>query len=189
VEGLGDVRRAYPAPPYVDAVKLACPQCGGQMSRVPDVGNPWLDAGHRPVQHAQLPHRPGLLAQVVPGEWITESFPGQFRNWFYSLLAMATVLDHSPPFLREFWLCHPGGRRWPPDAQKLGQLDRVQRSRRQDGRGCDALAVCTHKPENDLLFGYHRGDEARRQFLIPLWNAYSFFVTYANLDGWTPRRL
>ncbi len=44
----------------------------------------------------------------------------------------------------------------------------------------------THRPENDLLFGYHRGDEVRREFLIPLWNVYSFFVTYARLDGWTP---
>jgi isoleucyl-tRNA synthetase len=45
---------------------------------------------------------------------------------------------------------------------------------------------CAHKPENDLLFGYNRGDEVRRQFLIPLWNVYSFLATYANLDGWTP---
>jgi isoleucyl-tRNA synthetase len=45
---------------------------------------------------------------------------------------------------------------------------------------------CTHKPENDLLFGYHGGDDVRRAFLIPLWNVYSFFVTYARLDGWTP---
>jgi len=45
---------------------------------------------------------------------------------------------------------------------------------------------CDHQPEKDLLFGYHRADEVRRQFLLPLWNVYSFFVTYANLDGWTP---
>ena len=45
---------------------------------------------------------------------------------------------------------------------------------------------CAHKPENNLPFGYQRADEVRRQFLIPLWNMYSFFVTYANLDGWEP---
>jgi isoleucyl-tRNA synthetase len=45
---------------------------------------------------------------------------------------------------------------------------------------------CAHKPENNLLFGYQRADEVRRQFLIPLWNMYHFFVTYANLDGWEP---
>ena len=47
---------------------------------------------------------------------------------------------------------------------------------------------CAHKPENNLLFGYQRADEVRLQFLIPLWNMYHFFVTYANLDGWEPGR-
>ena len=57
-----------------------------------------------------------------------------------------------------------------------------------DKMGVDVMRwlYLTQKPENDLLFGYNRGDEMRRQFLIPLWNVYSFFVTYANLDGWTP---
>src|SRR5207244_13126473 len=47
---------------------------------------------------------------------------------------------------------------------------------------------CAHKPENNLLFGYQRADEVRRQFLIPLWSMYHFFVVYANLDGWEPGR-
>ena len=57
-----------------------------------------------------------------------------------------------------------------------------------DKMGVDVMRwlFCMHKPENDLLFGYNGGDEVRRQFLIPLWNVYSFFVTYAKLDGWTP---
>ena len=59
-----------------------------------------------------------------------------------------------------------------------------------DKMGVDVMRwlYCAHKPENDLLFGYNRGDEVRRQFLIPLWNVYSFFVTYARLDGWEPIR-
>jgi isoleucyl-tRNA synthetase len=59
-----------------------------------------------------------------------------------------------------------------------------------DKMGVDVMRwlYCAHKPENDLLFGYHRGDEVGGGFLIPLWNVYSFFVTYANLDGWTPGR-
>ena len=57
-----------------------------------------------------------------------------------------------------------------------------------DTMGVDVMRwmYCAHKPENNLLFGYHRADETRRHFLIPLWNVYSFFVTYANLDGWQP---
>jgi isoleucyl-tRNA synthetase len=58
-----------------------------------------------------------------------------------------------------------------------------------DKMGVDVMRwlFCSHKPENDLLFGYHVGDEVRRGFLIPLWNVYSFFVTYANIDGWEPQ--
>jgi isoleucyl-tRNA synthetase len=57
-----------------------------------------------------------------------------------------------------------------------------------DRMGVDVMRwlYCDHQPEKDLLFGYHRADEVRRQLLLPLWNVYSFFVTYANLDGWTP---
>jgi len=57
-----------------------------------------------------------------------------------------------------------------------------------DEMGVDVMRwlYCSHKPEKDLLFGYHRADEIRRQFLLPLWNVYSFFVTYANIDGWVP---
>ena len=57
-----------------------------------------------------------------------------------------------------------------------------------DKMGVDVMRwmYCNHKPEQNLLFGYHRADEVRRQFLIPLWNVYNFFVTYAKLDGWEP---
>jgi isoleucyl-tRNA synthetase len=72
------------------------------MSRIPDVGNPWLDAGIVPFSTSTT--APTLnTGEVVSGpDWISESFPGQFRNWFYSLLAMATVIDQSPPFLQNF---------------------------------------------------------------------------------------
>ena len=100
------------------------------MSRVPDVGNPWLDAGVVPFSTLSYRSDPQYWRDWYPAHWITESFPGQFRNWFYSLLAMATVLDQSPPFLQNFGFATLVGRRRPPDAQELGQLDRVQRSGR-----------------------------------------------------------
>ena len=72
------------------------------MERIPDVGNPWLDAGI--VSFSTLGYRddPDYWSKWYPAHWISESFPGQFRNWFYSMLAMATVLDNSPPFLENF---------------------------------------------------------------------------------------
>ena len=175
-----------PHRPFVDAVKLECPECKGQMSRIPDVGNPWLDAGI--VSFSTLRYRKDrdYWRAWYPAHWISESFPGQFRNWFYSLLAMATVVDNSPPFLENFGyatLLAEDGR---PMHKSWGNA--IEFNEAADNMGVDVMRwlYCAHKPENDLLFGYNRGDEARRRFLIPLWNVYSFLATYARLDGWEP---
>jgi isoleucyl-tRNA synthetase len=186
VEGWQVFEGHTPHRPHVDAIKIACSQCGGRMSRIPDVGNPWLDAGIVPFSTLGYRHDPQYWRKWYPAHWISESFPGQFRNWFYSLLAMATVVDSSPPFLENFGygtLLAEDGR---PMHKSWGNA--IEFNEAADRMGVDVMrwVFAAHKPENDLLFGYTRGDEARRQFLIPLWNVYSFFVTYANLDGWEP---
>ena len=98
VEGWEVFEGHTPHRPFVDAVKIDCPECGKRMSRISDVGNPWLDAGIVPFSTLGYRQDPENWRKWYPAQWITESFPGQFRNWFYSLLAMATVLDQSPPF-------------------------------------------------------------------------------------------
>ncbi|MDH7487146.1 MAG: class I tRNA ligase family protein [Anaerolineae bacterium] len=177
-----------PHRPWIDAVKIRCSHCGATVSRIADVGNPWLDAGI--VSFSTLRYRsdPDYWRTWYPADWISESFPGQFRNWFYSLLAMATVLDNSPPFRSCFGyatLLAEDGR---PMHKSWGNA--IEFNEAADRMGVDVMRwlYCAHKPENDLLFGYTRADEVRRQFLIPLWNVYSFFVTYANVDKWTPDR-
>ncbi|MCI0520844.1 MAG: class I tRNA ligase family protein, partial [Chloroflexi bacterium] len=102
VEGWDKFEGHTPHRPYVDAVKLQCDGCGGVMSRLPDVGNPWLDAGITPFSTLSYRADRDFWRSWYPAHWISESFPGQFRNWFYSLLAMATVVDNSPPFLQNF---------------------------------------------------------------------------------------
>jgi len=175
-----------PHRPYIDAVRLDCPECGGEMKRIPDVGNPWLDAGI--VSFSTLRYRsdPEYWREWYPADWISESFPGQFRNWFYSLLTMGTVMADQPPFMEVFTygtLLAEDGR---PMHKSWGNA--IEFNEAADRMGVDVMRwlYCNHKPESDLLFGYQRGDEVRRGFLIPLWNVYSFFVTYANLDDWTP---
>jgi isoleucyl-tRNA synthetase len=175
-----------PHRPYIDAVKLECPKCKGKMNRIPDVGNPWLDAGI--VSFSTLCYRTDrdFWRSWYPANWISESFPGQFRNWFYSLLAMATVIDNSPPFKENFsyaTLLAEDGR---PMHKSWGNS--IEFNEAADKMGVDVMRwlYCAHKPENDLLFGFKVGDETRRSFLIPLWNVYSFLATYANLDGWEP---
>ncbi|MGZ8438803.1 MAG: class I tRNA ligase family protein, partial [Candidatus Limnocylindrales bacterium] len=76
-----------PHRPFVDAVTIACTSCGQPVSRIADVGNPWLDAGIVPFSTLHFREDPEYWAQWHPADFITESFPGQFRNWFYSMLA------------------------------------------------------------------------------------------------------
>ncbi|HWQ83877.1 MAG TPA: class I tRNA ligase family protein, partial [Anaerolineales bacterium] len=175
-----------PHRPFVDEVKLTCPECNGTMTRIPDVGNPWLDAGIVPFSTLNYRTDREYWQSWYPANWISESFPGQFRNWFYSLLAMATVVDNSAPFLQNFGyatLLAEDGR---PMHKSWGNS--IEFNEAADKMGVDVMRwlYSAHKPENDLLFGYNRGDETRRRFLIPLWNVYTFVVTYARLDGWEP---
>jgi isoleucyl-tRNA synthetase len=175
-----------PHKPWIDAVRIACSRCGAEASRVPDVGNPWLDAGIVSFSTMQYRTNPDYWREWYPADFITESFPGQFRNWFYSLLAMATVLDNTPPFKTCFGYATCVAEDGRPMHKSWGNA--IEFNDAADRMGVDVMRwlYCAHKPENDLPFGYTRADEVRRQFLIPLWNVYSFFVTYANIDGWTP---
>lgn len=87
-----------PHRPWVDGVHIACAKCGGQATRIKDVGNPWLDAGIVSFSTLGYRHDKDYWKEWFPAHFITESFPGQFRNWFYSLLVMSTVLENREPF-------------------------------------------------------------------------------------------
>ncbi len=186
VAGWAEFQGHTPHRPYVDAVKIACPRCGEQMSRVPDVGNPWLDAGIVPFSTLSYRQDREYWEEWFPAHWISESFPGQFRNWFYSLLAMSTVIENRPPFLENFGYATLYAEDGRPMHKSWGNSIEFNDAARSMGVDVMRWLFCAHKPENNLLFGYHRADEVRRQFLIPLWNVYSFFVTYARVDDWTP---
>ena len=186
VEGWDEFAGHTPHRPFIDKVKIACPKCGGLMKRVPDVGNPWLDAGIVSFSTMRYRSDPDYWRKWYPAQWISESFPGQFRNWFYSLLAMATVIDNSPPFLQNFGyasLLAEDGREM---HKSWGNAIEFNEAANRMGVDVMRWIYCAHKPENNLLFGYNRAEEVRRGFLIPLWNVYSFFATYAGMDGWLP---
>ncbi len=186
VAGWAEFTGHTPHRPYIDAIKITCPHCGGLMSRVPDVGNPWLDAGIVPFSTLSYRRDPAYWREWFPADWISESFPGQFRNWFYSLLAMSTVIENRPPFLQNFGYATVYAEDGRPMHKSSGNSIEFNDAARSMGVDVMRWLYCAHKPENNLLFGYNRADEVRRQFLIPLWNVYSFFVSYARLDEWTP---
>ncbi len=186
VEGWETFEGHTPHRPYIDAVKIACPECGAKAGRIPDVGNPWLDAGIVPFSTLEYRRDRAFWEKWYPADWISESFPGQFRNWFYSVLAQSTVLSDKPPFLNLFGYATLFAEDGRPMHKSWGNS--IEFNEAAERMGADTMrwlyAGC--KPEQNLLFGYNRSDETRRRFLIPLWNVYSFLVTYANADGWTP---
>ena len=186
LEGFDALKGHTPHRPFIDEVVLACDKCGGKMTRIPDVGNPWLDAGIVPFSTLSFRTDPEFWEKWYPAHWISESFPGQFRNWFYSLLAMGTVLDNSPPFLENFSYASLQAE----DGREMHKSwgNSIEFNEAADKMGVDVMRwlYSAHKPENNLLFGYHRAEETRRRFIIPFWNVYSFFTTYAEIDGWSP---
>jgi isoleucyl-tRNA synthetase len=125
--------------------------------------------------------------QWFPADFITESFPGQFRNWFYSMLAMSTVLENTNPFrtvLGYALLRDQHGREMHKSWGNAIPFDEAA-----DRVGADVMRwlFCLHNPEANLNFGWEALDEVKRRLLV-FWNTYSFFVTYANVDGWTPQQ-
>ncbi len=186
IAGWDELAPHTPHRPYVDAVKLACPTCGSPMTRIRDVGNPWLDAGS--VSYSTLQYRTNraFWEQWFPAEWISESFPGQFRNWFYSLITMSTVFENRPPTE----IVHGYATLWAEDGRQMHKSwgNAIWFDDAAEMMGVDTMRwmYLNQKLDQNMIFGYGRADETRRRFLIPLWNVYSFFITYANIDGWEP---
>jgi len=184
-----------PHRPWVDNIKIKC-ECGGEMERITDVGNPWLDAGIVPYSTISKDNKSVPLYKSDKAEWekwfpadfITESFPGQFKNWFYSMIAMSAVLTKREPFktvLGFGTLLAEDGR-----AMHKSWGNSIEFNEGADKIGADVMRYmyARQNPSENLLFGYGKADETRRRFHLKLWNVYNFFVTYANLDGWRPSK-
>ncbi len=167
IAGYDEFAGHTPHRPYIDAVKLRCEKCGGTMTRTADVGNPWLDAGIVSFSTLQYRRNPEYWQKWYPADWISESFPGQFRNWFYSMLVMGAIVDSSPSFMSNFGYATL----WAEDGRPMHKSwgNSIEFNEAADKMGVDVMRwmYCNHKPEQNLLFGYQRADEARRQFLIP----------------------
>jgi isoleucyl-tRNA synthetase len=187
VAGWDEFAGHTPHRPWLDAVQVACRGCGQPVSRISDVGNPWLDAGIVPFSTLHYRSDPEYWRQWFPADFVTESFPGQFRNWFYAMLAMSTVLRREPPFRELFGYATLFGEDGRPMHKSSGNAIDFDEAAERMGVDVMRWLFVTARPEENILFGWHAADAARRELLV-LWNAYSFFVTYARLAGWGPER-
>ena len=185
VEGWETFEGHTPHRPYVDAVTIACSACGGVAERIRDVGNPWLDAGIVPFSTLHYREDPGHWEKWFPADFITESFPGQFRNWFYSMLAMSTVLRREAPFQTILGYATVFGADGRPMHKSWGNAIEFDEAAERMGVDVMRWMYARQRPEDNILFGYDAANEARRELLV-LWNVVSFLVTYARLADWTP---
>jgi len=182
VEGWDEFEGNSPHRPWLDSVKISCDECDVPVSRIEDVGNAWLDAGIVSFSTIQYRHDQDYWRKWFPADWISESFPGQFRNWFYSLLTMSTVLESTAPFKSVFSYAlmrdDQGEEMHKSKGNAIWFEDAAERM------GVDAMrwVFLRQNPALNINFGFRSADEVRRRFIIPLWNVYSFFVTYANID-------
>jgi len=193
VEGWETFEGNSPHRPYVDAVKIRCEQCGGLSTRVEDVGNPWLDAGIVPFSTLGWRTNREHWEQWFPADLVLESFPGQFRNWFYSMLAMSAMLDDRAPF--KALLGHALVRDARGEEMHKSKGNSIAFDEAAEVLGAEVMRYiyAEQKTTQHLNFPDLNSDskgqtidgDARRK-LLTFWNCYSFFVMYATADGWRP---
>jgi isoleucyl-tRNA synthetase len=188
VEGWQEFKGHTPHRPWIDEVKIRCPRCGAVTSRIPDVGNPWLDAGI--VAYSTLNYRSNreYWSKWFPADLVTESFPGQFRNWFYAMLTMSTVMEGATPFRT----CLGHGNVLAEDGREMHKSwgNAIWFDDAAETMGSDIMRwmYCTTRPENNMLFGYKRAEQVKREFFMLLMNVANFFAIYADLDHWAPEK-
>ena len=179
-----------PHKPYIDEVKIKCAKCTHEMERIGDVGNPWLDAGIVPYStiKEQNVGEPLYISDKqqwkkwFPANFITESFPGQFKNWFYAMIAMSTVLEDTAPFERVLGFATLTAEDGRPMHKSWGNSIAFEEG--ADIIGVDVMRwlYARQNPADNLLFGYNKADEVRRSFYLILWNSFKFYIQNSEAD-------
>ncbi len=181
-EGWDKFVNKSPHKPQIDAIKIKCEKCGEIMKRIPDVGNPWLDAGIVSFSTLKYTTDKNYWEKWFPGDFITQCFAGHSKNWFYSFLAMSTVLENTNPFRK--LLGHAEVRDEKGEGMHKSKGNAIAFDEAAEKMGADVMRwmYTTQDPEQNLNFGYNVANEVRRKFHLTLWNIYNFFVSYANVD-------
>lgn len=190
ISGWDQFEGKSPHKPFIDDVVIKCSKCNEPVKRIEDVGNPWLDAGIVPYSTITENNQGDPLYLKNKEEWkkwfpidfITESFPGQFKNWFYAMIAESTVLEDTNPFQRVLGYGVLLGEDGRPMHKSWGNS--IEFNEGADKIGVDVMRwmFSRQNPADNMLFGYKRADEVRRQFYLMLWNTYKYFLEYSTLD-------
>ena len=170
--------------PYIDEITLKCPECGGEMHRVPEVIDCWFDSGAMPfAQHHYPFENKELFEQQFPANFISEAVD-QTRGWFYSLLAESTLLFNKAPYKNVIVLGHVQDENGQKMSKSKGNA--VDPFDALNKYGADAIRWYFYINSAPWLPNRFHGKavvEGQRKFMSTLWNTYAFFVLYANIDN------
>ncbi|MEG2165517.1 MAG: isoleucine--tRNA ligase, partial [Ruthenibacterium sp.] len=169
--------------PYIDAVTIQCPQCGKEMHRVPEVIDCWFDSGAMPFaqHHYPFEHQEEFAAQF-PADFISEGVD-QTRGWFYSLLAISTLIFNKAPYKNVLVLGHVQDENGQKMSKSKGNT--VDPFEALGTYGADAIRWYFYSNSAPWLPNRFHGkavQEGQRKFMGTLWNTYAFYVLYANID-------
>lgn len=170
--------------PYIDKVTIKCPDCGKEMHRVPEVIDCWFDSGSMPFAQWHYPfENKEIFAKRFPADFISEAVD-QTRGWFYSLIAISTLLFHKAPYKNVIVLGHVQDK----DGRKMSKSkgNAVDPMEALNKHGADAIRWYFYENSAPWLPNRFHDDavqEGQRKFMGTLWNTYAFFVLYANIDN------
>ena len=173
--------------PYIDEVTIKCPECGAQMKRVPEVIDCWFDSGAMPFAQWHYPfENKEMFESHFPADFISEGVD-QTRGWFYSLMAISTLIFDKAPYKSVLVLGHVLDK----EGQKMSKSkgNAVDPFEALDTYGADAIRwyFCSNSaPWLPNRFYKEAVIEGQRKFMGTLWNTYAFFVLYANIDNFNP---
>lgn len=174
--------------PWIDRVAINCPQCGKAMQREPFVLDCWFNAGLMPWGQFGYPAKEGsreLFESQYPADFICEGLD-QTRGWFYTMLAVSTILTGESSFRNVICTGLVGDKDGRKMSKTIGNVIDPMETFEEFGADAVRWTFFNSHPWNAQRFSPDLIRDAVKQILLPYWNIYSFFVTYANIDGWTP---
>lgn len=173
--------------PFIDHVHIKCEKCGGQMTRVPEVIDCWFDSGSMPfAQHHYPFENKELFQENFPADFISEAVD-QTRGWFYTLMAIGTLIFDQSPYKNCIVLGHVQDKNGQKMSKHKGNV--VDPWTVLNKQGADAVRwyfYTNSAPWLPSRFYEEAVNEAQRKFMGTLWNTYAFYVLYANIDSFNP---
>ena len=174
--------------PYIDNVHLNCPECGGKMTRVSEVIDCWFDSGSMPFAQWHYPfENKDIFDENYPADFISEAID-QTRGWFYTLMAISTLIFDKSPYKNVIVLGHVQDKDGRKMSKHTGNV--VDPWSVLDKQGADAVRWYFYTNSSPWLpnrFYEDAVNEAQRKFMGTLWNTYAFFILYANIDEFNPK--